>query len=414
MTEGLLKGYRALDLTDEKGFVCGQILASIGVDVIKIERPGGDPVRNIPPFYQDIQEPERSLYWNAFNTGKRGITLDIENIQGQELFRKLVEKSDFVLESFTPGYMTDLGLDYEALSRINPGIVMTSITPFGQKGPYSQYKSCNLVACAMGGVMSLNGEPDRPPLKEALDSVYFEAGAAGALGTVMAHYYRETTGEGQQVDISLQECCASRNTTSIAVWQFDKRLLERTGNKSLVGGRRPSRWLWPCKDGYLFWTLRGGSMGARINPVMSQWFDEDGMDNPFHIVENWSRLDMAGLSEEILDAFESLMGKLFLKHTKKEIMEKALSSDIQAWILSTPVDVLENPNLKERNFWSNLEYGKSEVSLDYPEHFFLSNQTDNTIKYPAPSVGEHNMEIYGELLGFSTDEVAELKVSNVI
>lgn len=414
MTDGLLSGYRALDLTDEKGFVCGQILASIGIDVLKIEIPGGDPARKIPPFYKDAQGSERSLYWNSFNTGKRGITLDIENSRGQELFRKLVEKADFVLESFTPGYMDNLGLSYEALSQINPRIIMTSITPFGQKGPYSHYKSCNLVACAMGGVLSLNGDPDRPPVKEALDSVYFEAGAAAALGTVMAHYYRETTGEGQQVDVSLQECCASRNTTSIAVWQFDKRLLERTGNKSLVGGRRPSRWLWPCKDGYLFWTLRGASMGARINPAMSQWFDEDGMDNPFRLIKDPSRLDTAAMSEESLDTFESMIGKLFLKHTKKEIMERALNTDIQAWILSTPIDVLENQNLKERKFWIASEDDKSGMSIDYPGHFFKSNQTENTIKRPAPMVGEHTIEIFGELLGFTSEEVAGLRESTII
>jgi benzylsuccinate CoA-transferase BbsE subunit len=414
MTDGLLSGYRALDLTDEKGFVCGKILAGTGIDVIKIERPGGDPARNIPPFLQGIESPERSLYWNAFNTGKRSITLDIESCRGQELFRKLVEKSHFILESFTPGYLDGLGLDYKALSRINPGIVMTSITPFGQKGPYSHYNSCNLVACAMSGVLILNGDPDRAPVKEALDSIYFEAGAAAALGTVMAHYYRETTGEGQQVDVSLQECAASRTTTSIAVWQFDRRLLERTGNKSLVGGRRPSRWLWPCKDGYLFWTLRGGGMGARINPVMSRWFDEEGMDNPFHLVENPDRLDMAGLSEETLDAFESMIGKLFMKHTKKEIMERALKTDIQAWILSTPADVLENQNLKERKFWVVPEHNEPETGLEYPGHFFLSNRTDNTIRYPAPLVGEHNLEIYSELLGLSNDGVAELGESGVI
>ncbi|MBN2241018.1 MAG: CoA transferase [Dehalococcoidales bacterium] len=414
MTEGMLSGYRALDLTDEKGFVCGKILASTGVEVIKIEIPGGDPARNIPLFYQDVQDPENSLYWKAFNTGKKSITLDIETRKGQELFRKLVEKVDFVIESFTPGYMADAGIGYEALSQLNPRIIMTSITSFGQKGPYSHYKSCNLVACAMGGVLSLNGDPDRSPVKEALDSVYFEAGAAGALGTVMAHYYRETTGEGQQVDISLQECCASRNTTGIAVWQFDKRLLGRTGNKSLVGGHRPSRWLWPCKDGYLFWTLRGGSMGARINPVMSRWFDETELENPFHLIENPSRIDMAGLSDEILDTFELQIGKLFLKHTKKEIMDRALTADIQAWILSTPADVLENQNLKERNFWIAPEIDTIGTRLDYPGHFFLSNTTDNTIKCPAPMAGEHNTEIYGGLLGYSSDEIAEFRESQII
>ena len=414
MSEGLLSGYRALDLTDEKGFVCGKILASTGIDVIKIERPGGDPARNMPPFLQDVQDPERSLYWNAHNTGKRSITLDLEHSRGQELFRKLVEKSDFVIESFTPGYMDGIGLGYEALRQINPGIVMTSISPFGQKGPYSRFKSCNLVACAMSGVLSLNGDPDRPPVKEALDSVYFETGAAAALGTVMAHYHRQATGDGQQVDVSLQECGASRTTTSLVVWQFDKRLLRRTGDKSLVGGRRPSRWLWPCKDGYLFWTLRGGSMGAHINLVMSRWFDEMGMDNPYRLVENPAQLDMAGLSDETLDAFDTMIGALFLKLTKKEIMDKATNNDLQAWILSTPVDVLENQSLREREFWTDLGRNKPEAGISHPRRFFLSNRTDNTIKCPAPLIGEHNREVYGELLGLSSEGIAELRESQIV
>jgi crotonobetainyl-CoA:carnitine CoA-transferase CaiB-like acyl-CoA transferase len=147
---------------------------------------------------------------------------------------------------------------------------------------------------------------------------------------------------------------------------------------------------------------------------MSQWFDEEEMDNPFDLVENPGQLDMAGLSEETLNAFESMIGKLFLKHTKKEIMARTLTTDIQAWILSTPVDVLENLNLKERDFWSDLEHDKSAFNLDYPGHYFLSNQTDTTLKYPAPLVGEHNTEIFTEMLGITSDEVTELKESNVI
>ena len=123
---------------------------------------------------------------------------------------------------------------------------------------------------------------------------------------------------------------------------------------------------------------------------------------------------MAGLSEETLNAFESMIGKLFMKHTKKEIMERALTNDIQAWILSTPVDVLENQNLKERKFWRQHEPNQLKVRLDYPGHFFLSNKTENTLKYPAPLVGEHNMEIYTEILGLTSDEVIELKESNII
>ncbi|MFC1899975.1 CaiB/BaiF CoA transferase family protein [Chloroflexota bacterium] len=414
MTDSLLNSFRALDLTDEKGFVCGKVLATLGVDVIKVEKPGGDPARNIPPFLNNIPDPEQNLYWLSFNTDKRSITLDLETEQGQDIFKRLVEKADFLIESYPPGYLDGLGLGYESLSRLNPRIIMTSITAFGQKGPYSHYKSCNLVASAMGGVLDSNGDPDRAPVIEAPNSVYFEAGATAALGTVMAHYYRENTGEGQQVDVSLQECGASRDTTSLVVWQFDKRLLKRTGNKSLVGGRRPSRWLWTCKDGYLFWTLRGGTMGARINPAMSKWFDESGMENPYRLVENPVSLDMAGLSEEILDTFDAAIEKLFLKHTKQEIMEKAVNNGIQAWILSTPIDVLENSQPRERNYWTELDNPKSKSELAYPRHFFLSNETENYIRHPAPFIGEHNEEIYSEELGLSTSKIAVLKEANII
>ena len=133
--ETMLSPYRVLDLTDEKGLLCGKILGDLGADVIKIERPGGDPARNIGPFYHDEPDPEKSLFWFALNTSKRGITLDIEKADGKEIFKKLVKSADFVIESFAPGYLDKLGLGYSELERLNPGIIMVSITPFGQTGP---------------------------------------------------------------------------------------------------------------------------------------------------------------------------------------------------------------------------------------------------------------------------------------
>src|SRR4030043_1302702 len=127
----MLSCYRALDLTDEKGFICGKVLADLGADVVKIERPGGDTARSIGPFYHDIADPEKSLYWFAFNAGKRGVTLDIETSDGREIFKKLVKKADVVIESFKPGYLDGLVLGYSELIRINPGVILTSISGFG-------------------------------------------------------------------------------------------------------------------------------------------------------------------------------------------------------------------------------------------------------------------------------------------
>jgi benzylsuccinate CoA-transferase BbsE subunit len=130
----MLSCYRLLDLTDEKGFFCGKAMGDLGADVIKIEKPGGDPSRSRGPFYRDIPDPEKSLYWFAFNANKRGITLDIETADGREIFKELVKKADVVIESFAPGYMDKLGLGYSVLSQVNPGIIMTSISGFGQEG----------------------------------------------------------------------------------------------------------------------------------------------------------------------------------------------------------------------------------------------------------------------------------------
>ncbi|MEE8419571.1 MAG: CoA transferase, partial [Dehalococcoidales bacterium] len=140
-SEGMLSPYRVLDLTDEKGLLCGKILGDLGADVIKIERPGGDPARRLGPFYKNEPDPEKSLFWFALNTSKRGITLDIETAGGQEIFKQLVKGADFVIESFSPGYLDKLGLGYPALEKINPGLILVSITPFGQTGPYRDWKT---------------------------------------------------------------------------------------------------------------------------------------------------------------------------------------------------------------------------------------------------------------------------------
>ncbi len=172
----MLEGYRALDLTDEKGFLCGKILAELGVDVIKVEKPGGDPARKIGPFWHDQADPEKSLYWFAYNSSKRGITLDLETEEGKRIFRDLVKTADFVIESFAPGDMDKLGFGYSELSRIKKDIILTSITPFGQKGPYSHYQASDLVVMGMAGELFMTGDSDRRPVNMSLPQACLHAG----------------------------------------------------------------------------------------------------------------------------------------------------------------------------------------------------------------------------------------------
>lgn len=413
MADSLLSGFRALDLTDEKGFACGKILATFGVETIKIEKPGGDPARGIPPFLHDTEDPEKSLYWFAFNTNKRSITLNLEAIQGQDLFRRLVEKADFVLESFTPGYMDSLGIGYEALRRVNPRLIMTSITPFGQKGPYAQYKGSELIASAMSGVLATTGDLDRPPVREGPDSIYFRSNAAAALGTIIAHYHREMTGEGQQVDVSLQEVAVSRTSSDLVVWEFDKRLIKRNATIRTVGARA-TQWIWQCKDGYVFWPYMGGQGGARGNLALSQWIDDDGLDNPLNKVTKWEEFDFAAISRDELDIHQEAIRKFFMNHTKKEIAEEGLRRGIHAAPINTPAEVLEYLQLKERDYWVDLEHPALGIELTYPKYFFLSNQTENFVSRRAPLIGEDNNDIYAHELGLSGTEIAALKKANVI
>lgn len=412
MADSLLSGFRALDLTDEKGFICGKILAALGVEVIKVEKPGGDPARLIPPFLNNKPELEKSLYWLAFNTDKRSITLNLEASQGQDIFRKLVEKADFVVESFTPGYMDSLGLGYKALSRLNPRIIMTSITPFGQKGSYAQYKGSELIASAMSGVMLTTGEPDRPPLREGPDSIYFHANAAAALGTVIAHYYREISGEGQQVDVSLQEVAASRTSSNLIVWEFDKRLIKRSGDVRTVGARA-TQWIWQCKDGYVFWAYMGGPVGAPANRAISKWIDDDGLENPLKKVASWEEFDFAAVSREEVEIQQQGIRRFFMNHTKKEIAEEGLKRGINACAVNNPADVLASQQLKARDYWVDLEHPELGTRLSYPKYYFLTDQTDNFVQRRAPVIGEDNDKIYASV-GLTSTEIASLKKAGII
>ena len=201
--EGFLEGYRILDLTDAKGHLCGRILGDMGADVIKIEPPGGDPVRNRGPFYHDEPHPERDLNWFFANANKRGITLDLKTIDGLEIFKRLVGGAEVIIESFPPGYMEELGLDYASLIGIKPDIIFSSITPFGQDGPYAHYRVTDLVAASMGGMVYVHGDADRVPVRISVPHAYFLGSQHAAMGTITALYDRELTGEGQLVETSI-------------------------------------------------------------------------------------------------------------------------------------------------------------------------------------------------------------------
>jgi crotonobetainyl-CoA:carnitine CoA-transferase CaiB-like acyl-CoA transferase len=413
---GALSCYRALDLTDEKGQLCGKVLGDLGADVIKIERPGGDPSRNIGPFYHDIPDPEKSLSWFALNANKRGITLNIKSKDGQELFKKLVKTADFVIESFEPGYMDTLGLGYSALKQINPRTIMASVTHFGQTGPWKGYKGSGLIDSALGDTMYATGDPDRAPLQIAYHpQAYCHAGVEAAAAIMLACYHRQTTGVGQYIDVSLQECMCWTASDLIPYWDVGKDIVPRQGSKRY----RPDtgiffQTLWPCKDGFVSYPYMGGKFGARSNRAIVKWMEEDGIDVDFLKDVNWEEFDWATMTQSETDRREEITSGFFAKHTKAELFRGALERHVMLYPVATPKDMVEFNQLRARGFWVELDHPELSTTITYPGAWGKASETPIQIQRRAPLIGEHNREIYNGELGLSDKALVILKQNNVI
>ncbi len=408
--EGMLSPYRVLDLTDEKGLLCGKILGDLGADVIKIERPGGDPARSIGPFYNDEPHPEKSLFWFAHNTSKRGITLDIESADGGEIFRQLAKGADFIIESFPPGYMEKLGLGYPALEKLNPGVILVSITPFGQTGPYRDYKISDLIAWAMGGEMIPFGDSDHPPTRISHHSqAYLHAGTDGVAGALTALYQRWDTSQGQQVDISIQEAVVQCTEHITSGW--DLRHVSQSYGRRPIPGHSLTR-LWPCKDGYVSWFFWGGAM-SHTNVPLVEWLKSDGMADDFLLNYDWSKYSMETSQEEI-DRMEAPTAKFFLAHTKAELFQGALEYGVQLYPVSTPRDMMASPQLVARNFWQEVEHPELGATLTYPGAFASTEEEPPRISRRAPLIGEHNREIYEGEMDISPENLVILKQAGII
>lgn len=412
----LLDSFRVLDLTDEKGFFCGKILADLGADVLKVEKPGGDPARRIGPHYnKDTADPEKSLHWFAYNLNKRGITLDIETGDGKELFKRLVRISDFVIESNPPGFMDKLGLGYPDLSKMHPRIIVTSITPFGHTGPYRNYKSSDIVTMAMGGLAYITGNAEESPVRISFPQSYLLASAEAAAAAMIAHYDRERTGQGQHVDVSIQASVAGKLANAIPTWELNHTLLKREGSHMFGrGAKLRMRLLWPCKDGYVTFALMGGKLGAKSNAVVARWIVDEGMAPEFFKKIDWPKLDMAKQTQEEQDRLEEVVARFFAKYTKAELYRRANQEGILLCPQSSCKDILEDDQLRSRDFWAKVEHPELGVTLTYPGPFLKASGTPPVIRQRAPLIGEHNHEIYRGELGLTEDEMSKMRRSRVI
>jgi crotonobetainyl-CoA:carnitine CoA-transferase CaiB-like acyl-CoA transferase len=401
---------RVLDLTNEMGQLAGRMLADLGADVIKVEPPGGDPSRGIAPFLGDEPHPERSLHWWMFNASKRSVTLDLGSDAGCAQFLDLVRRSDIVLESAPPGAMAALGLGYEDLAEVRQSLVMTSITPFGQDGPYSGWKSSDLVGAAMGGQMSLNGDLAREPLRPTISQAFAHASVQAVVGTLIANFHRTRTGEGQHVDASLQEAAATWIDNAMPFWEIMGINLPRPGVGRSTGGQLSGRYVFEAADGYMTALSFGGLFGLNAQQTIAWLASHDAaadlddevwlekLDTSRGIRAPLSPEDQAHLVE-VLAAFCRRFPRLQLMHEAQAIRN--------GWApVHTPRDLLENEHLLGRGFWQEVEHPELGRSFTYPGAWARLSATPLRAPRRAPLVGEHQDEVFEELAAAPVEDAS--------
>jgi benzylsuccinate CoA-transferase BbsE subunit len=383
---GALSGYRVLDLTDEKGMFGSRLLADMGAEVIRVERPGVSPAS--------------SLFFWANNLGKRSITLDIAAEEGQDIFKKLAATADVVIESHPPGYLASLGIGYADLGKINPRLIMASITDFGQDGPYRDYRSYGLVASALGGQAYVCGAPEGPPLKPAGESVYCSAGLFAAIGMLLALWRRHTTGAGQHIDISVHECTVATLDHVLVRYFYEGVVASRQGSLHWNGAFR----VFPCRDGYILLSL------FQHWPTMVEWLAAEGMAEDL-ADEKW--LDREYRLQHLDHAVE-VIERWTRQHTIVELVEKGqLMHFPWAPVASVP-EIVASPQLEERDFWVTVAHPGAGEKIKFPGAGARLSCSPWRVGDRAPDFGADNVEIYQKELGLTSQDVEALAAKGVI
>jgi crotonobetainyl-CoA:carnitine CoA-transferase CaiB-like acyl-CoA transferase len=404
----LLKRYRVLDLTGPLGFLCGKILGDLGADVIKIEPPGGDPARNEPSA--------QSLFWLAYNANKRGITLDLESETGRQLLLRMAKTADFVVESFAPGTMENWGLGYGSLREENPGLILVSITPFGREGPYRDFQGSDLEIMALSGAMSLAGEKDGEPMRVTVPQTPGWVGAEAAMGALTALIYRHATGRGQRVDVSAQVAVMAALSHAPAFWDLNRENPRGAGEfltgRSVRGAMM--RAFWRCRDGWINFIIYGGAAGRQSNQQLVAWMDEKDLAPAWLKETDWKNFEVTTISQEEVDRIEAPIGRFFATLTKREFHAGAVKRGMLGYPVSTVEDIYRDPQLAARCFWQDVGDPVSGAHLKYPGGFAVIDGQRLPISRPAPTIGQHNREIFEEELGLSSIEIADARAAGVI
>lgn len=400
MPDQALAGIRVLDLGHHiAGPYCGKLLADYGAEVIKVEKPdGGDPTRRAVPFPNDKPEKEASGLFIYLNNNKQGVTLDFKTDTGARMLKALIKNVDVLIENFSPRVMPSLGLAYDNLKAINPGLVMVSISNFGQSGPYRDYKATELVVQALGGWLLTRGEAKREPIRAGgrLRVTEFIGGMYAAAGTMTAFAHSVRTGIGQHVDISLMEVAACMPSYPVAMNNFPDNVRLPRARVGFIPG------IEACKDGYVGVNLLTGQ----------QWVDLCGMMG----MEDWADKSEYGSRFERLARREEVYQRMhpwFMARSKEDIFKEGQERRIPVAPVYSTEDMLRCPQHQARGYFVEVRHpvmGK----IIQPGVPFKMAETPGEIKRLAPFLGEHNEKVYGELLGYSKEELLMLKQAGVI
>jgi benzylsuccinate CoA-transferase BbsE subunit len=412
---GPLAGLKILELADETGQFCGKLLGDLGADVIKVEPLGGEPSRRTGPFLDDIPHPERSLPFWYYNTSKRGITLNLESVEGRQLFGRLATTSDIILETFRPGLLLSLGLDYEALSKQNRGLIMCSLTPFGQTGPWRNYLSSDLLHMAAGGEMASSGYdesdlPSAPPIAPGGGNAWHMGCHFAYMAIMAALVYRRGSAQGQHIDASIHEACALTTEAAIANHVYRGEVLRRQTGRHHAAGPTP-RTQFRAKDGNYVCALVGGRLNPRYVRELADLLDTNGMAGDLRDPKYQDPAIIAANTSHIIDG---LVANFIASLPAEEVYHAAQGRGFTWGVVRPPEALLDDPHLHDRGFWKEVEHPELSRSFVYPGEAAIYNGSPWRISKRAPLIGEHNVEIFCGELGLSRNELCVLAESYVI
>jgi crotonobetainyl-CoA:carnitine CoA-transferase CaiB-like acyl-CoA transferase len=412
---GPLAGLRVLELADEKGQFCGKLMADLGADVVKIEPPGGQNTRSVGPFLDDIPHRERSLSFWHYNTSKRGVTLNLDLPDGRNLFRRLVPLADIILETYPPGYLPSVGLGYEELSGVNSRLIMCSLTPFGQTGPWRDYQTSDLLQLAAGGQMACCGYdpedvPDAPPMAPGGGNAWHIGGHFAYIAIMAAACFRDMTGEGQYIDASIHEACALTTEAAVPTYIYTGKVVQRhTGRAAAVEKSDPTQFV--TRDGAWLNTTRSGFnlTPARLRRL-AEWMDTYGLAQDLLDAKYQSPATIQANVPHIAAALEPFFASIPLEEAWHGGQELGLP-----WGAIRSMDeIVDDQHLQDRGFFIKVKHPELERSFLYPGPAAIYSQSPWRISRRAPLIGEHNSEIFCGELGLSKAELAILAEAGVV